>query len=586
MPVDAQLKEIQRTNKRLDEIINALNNGKGIEDLKKVAELMKKGKEDDEIEQEYIKSRFGDMIDSAKNAFSMIVGGVKDAGKNFKGYMKDLKNSNTLIGKTFKFGAALWVETSKRIRSIFDKVIGHVAEVLGPVYDLFVTIKDGIVSAFTFVKSLTWDIFFGKTPKHATVANKHLKKIADNTKPKKPAEAAVSGMGPKKAEDPWTLLALLAAGVAMAIGGYYKKIILPFQMLWKALTSIPFIGKLISGAGGKIFGPVMEWVGKIITWFEKIPFFGKFIGKFFKYFKLGMEYLGWPLQIVMSVIDFIKGFMNTEGDLLDKIMGGLKNVVLEFLDLPIEALGWIIEKVAGFFGIEITDAAGTIKKWISDGFDILTGWIRTAIDMWPALWAEYVQPRWDTAVTMAKLKFLEFIDRIQVIWEDIVGILDPVIQGIKNAFTWLSELLSPAFDFIANIITKISEWYESFKTGTIMKALSWLGFNVASSKDKEPVPTPTTSPGQSETAADEVNKKRLEALRQTEERETQRSNDLKAAAEAAEAAAKAAGTAAANVSVNQSSSQSNRGGGGDSKQPTDEVDSALTLANLSMEFSF
>jgi hypothetical protein len=579
MAVDPQLKEIQSTNKKLDEIISTLNKGT-LADMKKITEIINKQGEQDDIETEIIKdvhSRFGMVIAGAKQIFSGAAIGVKNMGKNFVGYIKGLKNSNNIIGKTFRFGVSLWQETHKNINKLFGKLLGHIQDVLGPVYDLFNYAWETVTSIFQSMKNI---FFSNVNKKYQKDSIKYQKEIAKNTK--KPG-VGVAGKAKGEGESPWTILAVLAASAAIALGGIFKKIILPFQILWTALTAIPFIGKLISGAGRKIFGPVMEWVGKIIVWFEQIPFIGKFIGKFFKFFKLGMKILGWPLQIIMSVIDFIKGFMETEGSIVDKIFGGLQKVVLEFLDLPIEALGWVIEKIAGFFGIEIKGAADTIRGWIKSLF---TG-IRWAFNNL------LVVITWLKDMVVASATFY-YDNIITPIWNALkwVGtfiydnVLGPIIEGVKGAFTWLSEFLSPAIEWIGNAFSKLSEWYENYIKGPAVKILKWLGFDAESTTPKEEPPKEPLP----ETPADEVQRKKNQSLEQSEEREAQRSADMKAAADAAQAAAEAAAKAAAAATqVSASNTNINKGGGGgggDSKQTPDEIDSALGMHNLAMEFNF
>ena len=88
-----------------------------------------------------------------------------------------------------------------------------------------------------------------------------------------------------------------------------------------------------------------------------------------RYFIKGFRILGWPLQILMSVMDFIKGFSETEGSIFEKITAGLREAIIGFLELPIRFFSWITEKVLGFFGFEITGIADNILSGIREMFD-------------------------------------------------------------------------------------------------------------------------------------------------------------------------------------------------------------------------
>ena len=59
--------------------------------------------------------------------------------------------------------------------------------------------------------------------------------------------------------------------------------------------------------------------------------------------KLGFKVFGWPLTILLGVIDFIRGFVSTEGTMAEKIKGGLVKVVDGLIGLPVKLFGWIAD---------------------------------------------------------------------------------------------------------------------------------------------------------------------------------------------------------------------------------------------------
>ncbi|HSH50597.1 MAG TPA: hypothetical protein VK982_02635, partial [Bacteroidales bacterium] len=75
------------------------------------------------------------------------------------------------------------------------------------------------------------------------------------------------------------------------------------------------------------------------------------------------RWLGWPITILMGLIDFVKGFKSEQGNIIEKIYGGLKEAFLGLFELPIMAIGWITDKILGMFGVEIE---GGIAKKIED----------------------------------------------------------------------------------------------------------------------------------------------------------------------------------------------------------------------------
>jgi hypothetical protein len=188
------------------------------------------------------------------------------------------------------------------------------------------------------------------------------------------------------------LTPLLGFG-AFILGGIYKSVILPFQIIGSLLS--PLTEKLVKGVKGlvnffkglPVLSGVSENVQKFSTWvkglvgtvkgmplikpivekvtslFGKIKDFGNKFGFLGKIFKNGMRWLGWPITVVMGLIDFVKGFKSEQGNIIEKIYGGLKEAFLGLFELPIMAIGWITDKILGMFGVEIE---GGIAKKIED----------------------------------------------------------------------------------------------------------------------------------------------------------------------------------------------------------------------------
>jgi hypothetical protein len=76
------------------------------------------------------------------------------------------------------------------------------------------------------------------------------------------------------------------------------------------------------------------------------------------------------MNIFFAMFDFYTGFVETEGNLLDKILGGLKAAFVGFfggfMDLGImleDGLKWIVAKIAGFFGFDEEEVAASMESF-------------------------------------------------------------------------------------------------------------------------------------------------------------------------------------------------------------------------------
>ena len=106
-----------------------------------------------------------------------------------------------------------------------------------------------------------------------------------------------------------------------------------------------------------------------------LPFFAKLVTAF----KWGFAKLAWPIQLVLSIFDFIEGWAATEGNIAEKFMGGLMNAFEKFMDLPVRLIGWIVEKVAGLFGAEVDGVAEKIMGFLKGIIEFGTAWMKPLI---------------------------------------------------------------------------------------------------------------------------------------------------------------------------------------------------------------
>lgn len=158
----------------------------------------------------------------------------------------------------------------------------------------------------------------------------------------------------------------------------------------------------------------------------------------FKSLRFGFKFFGWPLNILLAAIDFIRGFTQTKGDLLDKLIGGLKAAVLGFLDLPLDIIGWVVdwirEKVFGQ-KIEPGKSFKDIAVGIIEGYyDWLNKVFHSPLEMAGKLWNK-VKP---------------YIDQIKI---------------------WINTLMNLPFAFLRWIKKTVTPWLKIPVLGATLKGL-------------------------------------------------------------------------------------------------------------------
>ncbi len=220
-------------------------------------------------------------------------------------------------------------------------------------------------------------------------------------------------------------LAILAAGIGAVIG----QILIPFKAIWKiAKTLLGPLFKLFDWLSkGKIGGLVKAviknkfflWLAKLFRFFLKLPGL-----RVIAYgLKLGFTKLLWPLQILLSAFDFIEGYMNTEGSIMDKIKAGIKNMIMKFVKWPVHVIGKFIDWL---FGMK----KGTTEKTMLKG-------IEKYIDLFFKYFGLIFKP---IGIALSWL-----VDLLQkTTWQD-------VKDTIVKIRTWLSELPFKLFDWLAEV---------------------------------------------------------------------------------------------------------------------------------------
>lgn len=251
-----------------------------------------------------------------------------------------------------------------------------------------------------------------------------------------------------------TILAAALFTIGAVVGAVAGLILAPFRLLWAVLKGIK---------------PLALGIKKAVTWIKSFKLFQwlddlfKSVAKIMpkslvKGLKFGFKKLFWPLQIIVSVIDFIEGFMGTEGTIIEKIKGGLWKVIEGFIKLPVKLFGWLADWVLELFGIEIEGgAASKIMegiKWLFDKWWGMFTWFWGGVfnklkDLWGILemageWISEVWEQYGIGKMIKGLigKFLNFVKNMIITALDYFIEEHPIVAkalGATKIRDWLSE---------------------------------------------------------------------------------------------------------------------------------------------------
>lgn len=273
--------------------------------------------------------------------------------------------------------------------------------------------------------------------------NKVLDKIYDQQVDAEKAKLReVQTKDPKRS--PWYMI-LFAIG--LVVGAIAGAILLPFRLLLGALKLITPIAKGLSKIGKwigslKIFSYLDNFFKIILT---KIPVVSGLV----KGFKLGFKWLAWPLQIIFSLIDFIKGFASAEGSIIDKIKAGLWSVIEGFIELPVKLFGWIADWFLDLFGVKVEGGvAAKMMEGIKKGFDMLFGFIKW---YYTAIWDNIIKPVIDFVWPKIKPLFSEIAEGFKALADGFVGAWNEIKPNLDRALEWGKGLLEKAGNIIGMI---------------------------------------------------------------------------------------------------------------------------------------
>jgi hypothetical protein len=264
------------------------------------------------------------------------------------------------------------------------------------------------------------------------------------------------------------LMAPLIIG-ASVLGGLIRKIIAPFEVLWKMFKVV--------GAGSllKMVPGVTRFLGFITSiWkaFEDIPF----LGRIAKGLSWGFKRLFIPLQMILSTIDFIEGWRKSQGDWFEKIKAGITNVITKFFDLPFkimaETWSWLDRT---FFGGKksaeerVGEINAAIKRSVDFVFDFGKFLFNSIVDL--------TQKAVGWAKDNLSLKAIgEKIDFFKTLYSDLIesvkGIWNQVIEKTKALFDMFFDIPRKFGEFIDEQRNDFQAWWKNTWLGRKTNALN------------------------------------------------------------------------------------------------------------------
>ena len=418
----------------------------------------------------------------------------------------------------------------------FDKttsVIGsHTSEIMGDALGSLVDdVKNLTSGAMNMVKGgLTTVLAFGKSDNpeldEAEEQTGILKGMLSIFKKKDKEE----GLEFDKEKGNGMMVAVLMAvgvAVALALGGIVGYITKPFILIGKAFK---FMMPVVRWFGGMLksvwmivkkfpgVGKVSAWIGKLWKTFSKILPKSKYLGMLFKSFARGYSRIAWPITIIMGVIDFIKGWMSTNGSIVDKLKSGLTQVVTGFLELPVKLFGWIADWVLNLFNIKVE---GGVATKIMDG---IKWYISALIDTWVNIFTKvrYAAIWLFNGLIEMKSKIGEYFNKI--------------MQPIRSLIEWFNgngeeeggpnsiNIMDKLKEKLIEIKDRILEWFKDKSMAIIdsLNPLKWF------KDDKEIEDVKGIVPPPNELAkAQKQNKLKYEEKKLARQKEVQRQAEAK-----------------------------------------------------------
>ena len=311
--------DIKKLNATVNEAVNILKRDSGQHSVRLAKEqkladnwsvVVEKAQENEENKEAFAEKQ--------KKDHEQFVKKQNDQAKKFLGFASSVKGLFSSAAKGMRVSITNMVSgITKHLSSFFGELKSQVTSLFGEesqFFGLLASIKDAVTGFAGTIIGWIWN----KTPGWAKKMTKYLHGMYSLQVKRMKMDFLEAGGTTEKKVSIMGILGTLVFAIGAAIGGFMHR-------YFVLLTKLPIFAK----------------VAKMFTKIGNIPF----IGKLFKSLKFGFKILGWPITLLLSVIDFIKEFKNSEGILWEKIKGGLWGALEGFIELPVKFIGWVVEKI-------------------------------------------------------------------------------------------------------------------------------------------------------------------------------------------------------------------------------------------------
>lgn len=249
--------------------------------------------------------------------------------------------------------------------------------------------------------------------------------------------------------------------IGVILGGIVSKFMIPFTILSKtiqALSKIKIVGKIFSTFS--VFREILKPLDKLIDFAKQFGKIGKYFPTLFKKgFLLGFKAFTRFFQPIISVIQFIKGFISEEGTIIDKIKNGLMFVVKDLIELPARLVGWISDNILNFLGMEVSEGGtgALIIENVMSNFKGFLDLITNTFSSISNLIKKNKEPIVNTIIFL-RGHFTDLFNLMKDIFSDIGNIIKNTLELVFNIFTggdWITPLTN-----IGNIL--LDTWGKIF----------------------------------------------------------------------------------------------------------------------------
>lgn len=420
----SESQELKTLNKTVNEAVNILKiyvgtsaqvksmaekEREAVDKWLNVVDLAQEGEKRQRAFTERVRDEHGKFVKKQDQQTDKFIGMASSVGGMFK-------KAAVGIGSSIK---NLTMGMMSHLRNFFSQLQNQFLSLFGEESEWFGilgSIKDSITGFAGSIISFIWQ----KTPRWAKDQIKILKDMYSLQIKQMKADFRDAYKGGKK-DGPTGIMAIVA-GIVLAIGAAIGAFMHRYFVL---------ISKL----------PIFTKIANMFSKLDDIPIIGRLI----KGIKFGFRYIGWPLTLILSLIDFIKAYQETEGSTWEKIKAGLWAAFNGLIEMPIRFITWAVEKILGWFGIDFDG---------KEAADKILGVIKTLFNLVIEGW-EHIFRGLNIAYDWVAPKIKEWTNML-------LDALNPIIN-------WIIDFWNGIVDLAKSVISKVpglsGEWLDKLKIG-------------------------------------------------------------------------------------------------------------------------